>query len=572
MKQYLESKGINTNKPFKCLNPDHNDRNPSMSYDPHRNRIKCFSCQEDYDLFGLIKAEYSIAEDKKVYDKMRELKLIEENDKSRESKNYLQNRGISNETQKRLDVRYKNNFVYFPTKEGSYTSRSTTNDKIYRKSKGQSFLFNSDVICNVCPVFVVEGEIDVLSIEEVGGHAIALGGVTNKQKLLNLIEIEKPSKPLILALDNDEAGRKASTDIAQTLKDKNIPHIVANIYAECKDANELLMKNRQMLIDGVNSAIDEAKVICLDEQAEYKKNSVSEHIEAFLENIADKIGTPATSTGFRSLDESLGGGLYEGLYFIGAISSLGKTTFVLQIADQVAKRGHDVLYISLEMSRYELMAKSISRITYEETDDERLYRTNRGITDGNRYQNYTEDQCAHIKTATQLYKQHAQRIYIVEGMGDIGAKEVTALAKKHERMTGNTPIIIIDYLQLLTPEEIRMTERQAVDKNVMMLKRLSRDMKTSVIAISSLNRASYSTAISMEAFKESGAIEYSSDVLLGLQAKGAGEKTFDVNEYKSRDTRAVELVVLKNRNGRTGDKLDFDYVPMFNYFEELSIL
>ncbi len=57
--------------------------------------------------------------------------------------------------------------------------------------------------------------------------------------------------------------------------------------------------------------------------------------------------------------------LYPGLYVIGAISSLGKTTFANQMADQIAEQGKSVLYISLEQSSLELTAKSISRITRE---------------------------------------------------------------------------------------------------------------------------------------------------------------------------------------------------------------
>ena len=72
----------------------------------------------------------------------------------------------------------------------------------------------------------------------------------------------------------------------------------------------------------------------------------------------------------------------------------------------------------------------------------------------------------------------------------------------------------------------------------------------------------------MEAFKESGAIEYSSDVLIGLQAAGAGSKGFDIDAEKKKDPRHVELKILKNRNGRTGDKLYYDYYPKFNYFTE----
>ena len=128
--------------------------------------------------------------------------------------------------------------------------------------------------------------------------------------------------------------------------------------------------------------------------------------------------------------------------------------------------------------------------------------------------------------------------------------------------------MVVDYVQILAPHSERATDKQNMDKAVLELKRLSRDYKTPVIAISSLNRANYNTAISMEALKETGGLEYSSDVLIGLQLKGAGEKNFDVNEAKKKTPREIELVILKNRNGRTGDKLEYKYYPMFNYFKE----
>src|SRR5699024_5526290 len=77
LQNYLEGKGININKPFHCLNPEHDDRNPSMSYDPKRNRVKCFSCEKDADNFALIELEYDITNFKEQYNKALELLDIE---------------------------------------------------------------------------------------------------------------------------------------------------------------------------------------------------------------------------------------------------------------------------------------------------------------------------------------------------------------------------------------------------------------------------------------------------------------------------------------------------------------
>lgn len=128
--------------------------------------------------------------------------------------------------------------------------------------------------------------------------------------------------------------------------------------------------------------------------------------------------------------------------------------------------------------------------------------------------------------------------------------------------------MIIDYIQIIAPYSERATDKQNIDKAVIELKRISRDFKVPIIGISSFNRANYNTPVTMEAFKESGAIEYSSDVLIGLQLEGVGKDKVDVNAKKDKNPREIELVVLKNRNGATGKKVSYNYYPLFNYFKE----
>ena len=69
LEDYLQQKGINTRKPFKCLNPAHTDNTPSMSYDSKRNKVHCFSCNADYDLIDLIQIEYGITDVKEAFKK-----------------------------------------------------------------------------------------------------------------------------------------------------------------------------------------------------------------------------------------------------------------------------------------------------------------------------------------------------------------------------------------------------------------------------------------------------------------------------------------------------------------------
>ena len=304
------------------------------------------------------------------------------------------------------------------------------------------------------------------------------------------------------------------------------------------------------------------------------------------------VKTPATPTGFTLFDEILDGGLYEGLYCIGAITSLGKTTLALQIADQIANRtGKRILIFSLEMSRAELMSKSLSRLTLKEALKEgkeaKLAKTARGITDGDRYKYYSEEEKIIITKAIETYgTKYAKNISIYEGIGDIGVTKIREEVERVKRLFGEAPIVIVDYLQILAPyneEYIRASDKQNTDKNVVELKRISRDFKTTIIGISSFNRDNYTAPVNLSSFKESGAIEYSSDVLIGLQFLGMDYEEGEndkAREKRIRELRrseeargragqdqTIQLKVLKNRYGSKGDVI-LGFYPMFNYFEE----
>ena len=512
--------------------------------------------------------------------------------KAIEQTDYWKRRGLSKETVDRFMLGYVAEWrhpkapkaptsprLIIPTSPYSYLARDTREtipeeQKPYSKSKvGSIHIFNAKALQTATkPIFIVEGELDALSIIEVGGEAVALGSTTKVKSLLELLKTKKPEQPLIIALDNDEAGEKAYRELSEGLKGLDIPFYRLNPAGEYKDANEALQCNREAL----RQAVEEAEHIQDEvEQAQreaYLSTSAAHYLQSFIDGIADSVNTPYIPTGFTKLDAELDGGLYEGLYIVGAISSIGKTTFIMQIADQIAQAGTDVLIFSLEMARTEIMAKSISRHTLQSVlatgGDIRNAKTARGITTGKRYINYSQTERDLINSSIMEYSKYAQNIYISEGIGDIGVEQIRETVKQHILFTGRTPVVIIDYLQILAPYSERATDKQNTDKAVMELKRISRDYKTPVIGISSFNRANYKEAVTMEAFKESGAIEYSSDVLIGLQLKGAGEKNFDANEAKRKDPREIELVILKNRNGRTGGKISFNYYPLFNYFRE----
>lgn len=497
---------------------------------------------------------------------------------------YLKKRGISDQVAERFNIGYDCDFnppnLIIPTSTQGYTKRAVQGDTRYYNAKGAKIeLFNAEALKTGATVFVDEGTINALSIIQAGGEAVSLNSASNAHMLIAHLEKTKEKPCLLLRMDNDKAGDEARATLEAGLTRLGLLFLTADICQGCNDPNEALQADKETFFKAVEGAKAEMAYLLDKDEREardaYLSTSNGIYLQSFVNGIKDSVNTPCIPTGFTTLDIALDGGLYEGLYCIGAISSLGKTTFMMQMADQVAQEaGHDVLIFSLEMAKSELMAKSISRHTIQLVQTDGRWSTShakdaRGITDGKRHNRYCKAEKELIYKAIETYSEYAGHIYVSEGIGDIGVRQIRETVDRHTKYTGRKPVVIVDYLQILAPYNDRATDKQNTDKAVSELKRISRDYKIPVIGISSFNRANYSVAVGMEAFKESGAIEYSSDVLIGLQLEGAGTKDFDATEAKSQDPRSIELAILKNRSGAIPkNKLCFDYYPKFNYFKE----
>jgi len=513
---------------------------------------------------------------------------------------FLASRGISIETAIRFGLGYCPNWqsptalrsgknppssrrLIIPTGAAGYTARTIeggTPDKYRFMKEGEAGYFGRAALYGTVPVFIVEGAIDALSISEAGGAACALGSTSGVDKFLAMVDNERPTVPLVLSLDNDKAGQDAQAKLRSALEARAVSFYEINTSGEYKDPNEHLTSNRDAFVALVNSDLtDAARQEAEAEKDSYLATSAAHHINALMGQIAASADTPAIPTGFAGLDSAFDGGLYEGLYVMGAISSLGKTTFLLQVADQVAMAGHDVLIFSLEMSRFELMAKSISRLTFENCGGTiHNAKSTRGILAGAKRRNYSRVERDLINLCISAYADYSERLFIHEGVGNIDVEEIKLQVQRHIAYTGNRPVVIIDYLQILAHYDMRASDKQNTDKAVLELKRLSRDKKIPVIAISSFNRDNYTAPVNLASFKESGAIEYSSDILFGLQLDGMDElsqsdgKRADtirqIEEKKKADPRRAQIKILKNRNGKIGVSLYYDYYAMFNCFKE----
>ena len=603
---YLYDRGINPAKRFHCLNPAHLDRNPSMGYDSKRYKVHCFACQADYDLFDLLMLDNHLASPGEALALAREkwgrpdrrppapaashpVSVPRKQDQAPQptpslpedhtayiarcaadagKTNYFTQRGLSPETVSRFSLGYdqERECVVLPCEKGRVVRREV-GEKRYLNEKGQpSPLFQPELL-TACgedtPVFLAEGTFDALAAEELGFRCAGMNGAGNREKIAALLRTLPGPVPIALVPDSDEAGNAWAEALTA-----EFPWLYrCDPVPVGKDLNESLTADRDATASFLRAQAD----ACLAHMPPpYKTLCAAGQMDALDAYIVRQAQRPPLSTGFPTLDKALDGGFYDGLYVLGAVSSLGKTAFCMQMADALARQRRDVLVFSLEMTAFELMARSISRESFlsDTSRGRTLAKTVRGVLDGRRYRFYTPQEQAHLAAAKDTYAAYGNHLWFREGDHETGLAYISGEIARHIAQTGVTPVVLIDYLQIIAPVDVHFTDKQNLDRIVCALKKMSRQYELTVFAISSFNRENYNLEVSMNAFKESGGIDYSADVLLGLQARGAGRPGFQIDEEKRKDPRELELKILKNRSAALGQPISLRYYPAFSCFME----
>lgn len=430
------------------------------------------------------------------------------------------------------------------------------------------------------------------------GQNVDLVTVKNELEKMNMLE-RVGGIPFLTEINNISFTTANAEQYKQIILDKWAAHAVIEQCDKIKQQAEAGNFNASdVLAKGANDLLSES--FKLQNRASYMPESAANIASLFIPEVISKRTPDAYPTGFKELDAILDGGLFPGLYVVGAISSLGKTTFSLQIADNIAERGKHVLFFSLEMSKREIIAKSLSRrmmqAAMKKYKNTKHAKTTRDIMKGAagwsaQAQELFLDADAWYHTiqdplyvGTKPEHHPGDFLAISEGSGNIGYKEIRAAVQAYKVETGVYPVVVIDYLQIMAPADPRATDKQNTDKTVLELKRMSRDFNVPVLAISSFNRENYNTAVNMAAFKESGAVEYSADVLIGLQygymmrnKEDKTEKARAERIAKERDQVQekaaqglpilVDAVILKNRNGARGHA-PLNFMPKFNCYKD----
>lgn len=296
--------------------------------------------------------------------------------------------------------------------------------------------------------------------------------------------------------------------------------------------------------------------------------------DAFIDKIQTEKYRPI-ETGMTDLDRLLGGGIMrQGLIMLGAAPGMGKTTLAQQIFETMAKNGTEVLYFNLEMSREQLLARSISR----EISKNGINLTAAQILRGYEWSSL---QRRKIEEAAAEYRKTIAPNMIYNPGGDGGNIVPTipailgALHGAGDRAKAEgkqSPVAVIDYLQLIQSEG-REDQGETIKKAVAAFKQYAIDYETFVFVIMANNRMSNASGhATMESGRDTSAIEYSADILLQMTfavcKKYYAKKLLDFTEpvkpnaiddlapHKKKIARSnILLTVAKNRMNEPGGQL-----------------
>lgn len=280
-------------------------------------------------------------------------------------------------------------------------------------------------------------------------------------------------------------------------------------------------------------------------------------IKQVVLNALDKIETASKMkgnvtgipTGFIDLDYKTAGFQPSDLILVAARPSMGKTAFVLNVAQHMAFKEHvTVAIFSLEMSKEQLVNRLLS---LESRVDSQSIRTG-NLSD--------EDWAKLIEGAGVIGNSNL----IIDDTAGISITELRSKCRKF-KLEHNLGIIIIDYLQLMTGSKRSESRQQEISEISRSLKEVARELNVPVVALSQLSRAVEQRPEHrpmLSDLRESGAIEQDADVVMFLYR----------DDYYNKDTakpNVAEVIIGKQRNGSLGT-IELAWLPQYTKFANMK--
>ena len=328
------------------------------------------------------------------------------------------------------------------------------------------------------------------------------------------------------------------------------------ILRRLKLLGEVLQEDASQDVKPLQEILNEASKMLSELKKLTSETASSGFSKFFKEKFGSKVKEmkeyASRKTGFANVDsEQI---FTPGLYVLGGLPALGKTTFAWQLLEQLARQGEKCVYCSYEMSEFELYTKSVARELFGRDRNTGL--TSAGIRRG--------DETRMLKEILTEFEEIGIDLTVVE----MQEQDIDALMYELMKYcVEKAPVIVLDYLQIVPVRKKESSTKQGIDEIVRKLKNFQRETGATFVVISSFNRQNYGQQVAFESFKESGNIEYSADVVWGLQLyatrelkEGATNQNREIiSKAKEANPRQVELKCLKNRQGK-------NYSCYFKYY------
>lgn len=452
-----------------------------------------------------------------------------------EAQAYLSLRGISKETAERYNLGYElyTRALIIPVSQSFYVQRFTDpNAKVrYINAPGsQVELFNTKALQNDTgrPVFITEGAIDALSIIEAGGEAVALNSTSNTRKLLEKIRTQRTRSTLILCLDNDAAGARATAELETGLKELNISYITADICGQHKDPNEALTADKSAFTGAIKAAESAAKPqpsgLLTLERAISILEAVDDH---YLE-----------MPGFPQLSEMTKIKTHDTIV-IAADTGAGKSSLALNFLHELQDR-YPALYINLEMDEATILQRLVAIHTGIELDE----------IEGYKHDSYTRSK-VNAAISEIVGRKDISLLADVYDLKEI-ERQIQAVTKDRTEPT----IVFIDTGLLVTTANKSASRYERFTQISEELRRISRLNNIVMFVLLQQNRAGKQDEKkepTNSSLKESGSWENDATKIMFL--------------WDNPETGRKEIAVTKNRSGKTGSII-MNYAPRTQTYSE----
>lgn len=270
--------------------------------------------------------------------------------------------------------------------------------------------------------------------------------------------------------------------------------------------------------------------------------------------------------GIGTIDKATGGGFEEGIHFLAASPSIGKTTLMAQFAYNFAK-SNPVLFFSLEQGKLDILGKHVAMETYLTDTVNTNYAVSASKLRTKAYvENASEVEKKYVTAASERVKERTKNETILDSSDRYCcADSIVSYVEKFIEEKKQKPVVLIDYLQFLAPPNHLLTaqEKAQLDHSVGKLAELAHTKKLLVFCISSITKATLTDENSdMSAFSGTGRIIFDADGLYTMWY----QDTDNLDESRAKTIREIKFKILKQRNGKAGEILNLNMHTVFSYF------